>query len=172
MKKEISKHLQITLAETDLEVFSAVLNSKFPDSGKSCIVTRQTVGSQKQIGHSARNVIKDYDQIQQLIIDMDRRNIMIKEIAPLRTSCKVRLIDAKEIDRIFAHGYWQAFNKRFPGSSGLMKFSLPGYDKDRNMAIVYFDHRMNVRSGYGSIFLLRRKGGIWKVDWEQGLWRS
>lgn len=171
-KQEILNYLRATLAETDLEVFSAVLNSKFPSSSKLCIVTRQTVGSQKWIDHSAKNAIKDYKQIRQLIIDLNQRNVTIKEIKPLKTSCQVRLIDAKEIDRIFSHGYWQAFNKRFPRSSGLMKFSLPGYNKNRNTALVYFDHRTNVKSGYGSIILLERKDGIWKKKWEQWLWLS
>lgn len=59
--------------------------------------------------------------------------------------------------------YWTAFYRRFPGSSGRIELSLPGYDAAGTHALLYYGHGCGGRCGDWGYVLLERRGGKWHV---------
>jgi hypothetical protein len=65
-----------------------------------------------------------------------------------------------------AHGpaaYWAAFYRRFPGSSGRIELSLPGYDAAGTHALLYYGHGCGGRCGDWGYVLLERRDNKWYV---------
>lgn len=161
-----------TCGKTDLAIFSAVLDAKFKDQPKTCILESETIGSRRWETRTIGDTPERRRGLQPIFADLNRRNGSSCVLLPIHASCKVRLVDRQEIDRIFEHGFWPASYKKFPGSAGLVKFSLPGYSRDRKAAIVYFSHSSGGLSGYGSMIFLKKTGNRWKIEWGQMMWIS
>lgn len=162
----------VKCTRTDCRVFSAVLNAKLTDSSKTCIVQSDTIDGRPWETRKIATAQEHRKDIQPLLDELNRRNGRSCVISYLKTSRKVRLVSSKEIERIFNNGFWPAFYKKYPGSVGLVTFSLPGYSRDKNTAIVYFSHSIGGRAGYGSMIFLKRVDGRWKLDGEHPLWIS
>lgn len=167
IRRNTQRSAWVKCSQTDRAVFSAVLNAKFPDNSKTCVVQSDTIGDRmwhtKKIGDTPEH----RKGLEPLLVDLNRRNGRSCVISRLQTSCKVHLVGSGEIQRIFKHGFWQAFYKKFPESAGLIVFSLPGYSRDKDAAIVYFAHSIGGEAGYGSMIFLKRVDGRWKVECEQ-----
>jgi hypothetical protein len=68
--------------------------------------------------------------------------------------------------------YWRAFYARFPGSTGSISFSRPGYDATRNHALLHYGHRCGGRCGDGGYVLLERRDDKWVVLRRVVTWMS
>ncbi len=173
-----------TASQTDRAVLATVLNHEFA-SDKGTIVLeartattdtdrRNTVefglkkGRMKPVlkGEPARKLGEA------VVSDWMRRNRKPTPLPPLRADRKVIMLTHKEQERIFAHGWWPAFYKRFPNSTGLTRVSLPGYSKDGSEAVVMLGNQRQGRWGHGTLYFLVRDNGRWRVSGKMGLWVS
>jgi hypothetical protein len=68
--------------------------------------------------------------------------------------------------------FWRAFYERFPGSTGSISFSRPGYDASRTHALLHYSHRCGGRCGDGGYVLLERRDGEWVVLRRVVTWMS
>jgi hypothetical protein len=68
--------------------------------------------------------------------------------------------------------YWRAFYERFPGSTGSISFSRPGYDSTRTHALLNYTHGCGGRCGDGGYVLLERRDGKWVVLRRVVTWMS
>jgi hypothetical protein len=66
--------------------------------------------------------------------------------------------------------FWQDFYVRYPGASGFLTLSRPGFDAGRTQAVVVVQRRCGTRCGTGWAFLLARHGNGWRIFAERVLW--
>lgn len=71
----------------------------------------------------------------------------------------------KELDAIFANGPggWKGFYEKYPDSGGYNEVSAVGFNKDKNVAVVYVAHSCGGLCGGGSFHLLEKKDGKWQA---------
>lgn len=67
---------------------------------------------------------------------------------------------------------WKRLRELFPGMECLVKFSAPGYVEYSDQAFVSFSRMRGPLGGMGGFVVLRRKGGQWRIEWQEGLWVS
>ena len=91
---------------------------------------------------------------------------------------QVVFVGHDSIDQLF-DGYkstpellWERFYVVFPDAIGMINASVPGYDKRRKQAIVYFVRQSGVLSAEGFVVRLRCKQGQWSADYRKSLWVS
>jgi hypothetical protein len=59
--------------------------------------------------------------------------------------------------------FWNAFYRRFPGSSGLVEVSRVGFGQDGKSALVLVEYGCGGRCGGTLYVLLAKQGGRWRV---------
>ncbi len=84
----------------------------------------------------------------------------------------LRLISETELAKLFAGGGWAAFHQRYPGSSGIIALSLPGYNAGGTQALVHVSRTMGPLAGSGHLVLLQRDGTAWRVVATATTWIS
>jgi hypothetical protein len=104
--------------------------------------------------------------------NFSRRNQTPVSLSEMRTGGRVIVVLHRRIDRIVRHGSWTAFYKHYPNSTGLTQLSLPGYSRDRSKAVVLLSNQRQGRWGHGSLWILAKDHGKWRVTGTLGLWRS
>jgi len=60
--------------------------------------------------------------------------------------------------------HWASFYKSFPGSSGTLHISRPGYSADRKQALVQVAASCDSLCGSGFFWLLRKRHDRWRVE--------
>jgi hypothetical protein len=100
------------------------------------------------------------------------RNIKSVSLEGFNPRRKTTLVGKKALDVIFKESTWDTFYKKYSAREGLITLSLPGYNKDRTLAALYFDHRSGGLSGVGDILFLEKGNGGWKVKWQYNIWIS
>lgn len=65
---------------------------------------------------------------------------------------------------------WKRLHRRYPEMGCLVKFSAPGYSEPADQAAVSFSRMNGPLSGMGGFVVLRREGGQWRIEWQEGLW--
>ncbi len=68
--------------------------------------------------------------------------------------------------------YWDAFYKRYPGSSGSISFSAIGYGANGNTALLMVDQGCGSLCGAGHNVVVKREGGRWRIITFQQTWVS
>lgn len=69
------------------------------------------------------------------------------------------------------HG-WKSFNQLFPGATGIISFSHPGFDRKLDQAIVFAAFVCGGLCGGGTVYVLRKVHGRWKVVSTAVVWVS
>lgn len=115
--------------------------------------------------------------------DLKRRNGSAASL-PEGLSCQgARLHDQQEIQRFFDRdavsvsampldAAWKKLYESFPGATGWMSVSLPGYAPSRDIAVVYVAHHCGSLCGEGSYVYLRRTDSRWRVIVRFPIWVS
>jgi hypothetical protein len=76
-----------------------------------------------------------------------------------------------EINPIKNYKNWNTFYKKYRGSGGIFSFSAIKYfDKDSNIAIVYYWHRSNGFNGHGALAILSRINSQWIIKYKYYMW--
>lgn len=91
-----------------------------------------------------------------------------------QTSLDVRLADGPRVDQMFKRDAiqgWRHFRRLYRGASGVIALSAPGYNADRNTAIVSASFQRGPLDGVGVFYILSKENG-WHVVWSAGLWVS
>jgi hypothetical protein len=88
----------------------------------------------------------------------------LKNKFPLETDYV--LINDKEINSL-SHSMnqnhmviWEQFYKKFPKSLGFIAFSPVGFNKEKNLALVYFEIRRNRLDAFGDVVLLEKRKAL------------
>lgn len=171
---------------TDVAVFAAILASEAPAPPRAAYVEDETDSSPLKAMLSDRGT-PDRAVTPALLASLRARNTRPAAIPSSLARRGVRLVSHAEVKAAFREtwwdelklrlfgvdtGWWEDFYKRYPDADGITTFSLPGYSQDRASAVVYCAHSSGGLAGEGSLVLLRRVDGTWKVVRRIGLWVS
>jgi hypothetical protein len=67
---------------------------------------------------------------------------------------------------------WKKFYKRYPKSSGFLRFSRVAFDLSNQLAYVYTEHACGGLCGSGAILQMKKTNGIWVLKAEKNIWVS
>ncbi|HEX8175441.1 MAG TPA: hypothetical protein VF543_10000 [Pyrinomonadaceae bacterium] len=84
----------------------------------------------------------------------------------LSIKIKYLLVKDEELDALFKDnvmGGWEAFERKYPKSSGFLTFSRVGFNSDKSQALVYKSWSCGGLCGGGGYILLTKKKGVWVV---------
>ena len=59
--------------------------------------------------------------------------------------------------------YWAAFHARFPGRTGIVRVSRPGFNAARTVALVDTFWGCGGLCGHGGLYVLHRIDGVWRI---------
>jgi hypothetical protein len=104
--------------------------------------------------------------------DFARRNASARRTPSLDLGIPLVIVTRNTLNKIFVHGGWTGFYKKYPQTNGMISLSLPGYASDRNTALVYITWRSGGLAGAGLLILLERKTGQWSVKETITGWQS
>jgi hypothetical protein len=155
-------------------IYSLFLQHMFADEpGKLVVVRNQT---------SPDNYVKEeWDGMgveprwQSVVDDYKAKNAQPAAVEnKFKVSSPVTLIPAREVDQIFGEGggWWQAFYKKYPKSSGLVTFSNVGFNHEMTYALVDVSHSCGGLCGSGGLVLLVKKDGNWIKEKDLISWVS
>jgi hypothetical protein len=89
---------------------------------------------------------------------------------------KYVLVGSKDLDALFSKGdfdrAWSRFYAKYPGSSGIINFSNPGFNRNHNQAVVSTGRGCGGLCGAGYFVLLAKDGSVWKIKTKVGTWVS
>lgn len=114
------------------------------------------------------------------LADMKRRSTA-GSLLPASLDCLgIRIKPRREIDRAFAlkpatvpeaaSPGWDGFHYTYPGASGLLGVSLPGYSRDGRSAVVYSHALGCALCGAGFYIEFRREATGWKIVTRHPAW--
>lgn len=115
--------------------------------------------------------------------DLTRRNESAVSLPEGLICNRVRLHDELEISGFLKPGpeasaeirldeAWKRFYESFPGATGWMSVSLPGYGPGKDIAIVYVADHCGRLCGQGTYVYLRRANDRWNVLLRLPVWKS
>ncbi|MFZ0060403.1 MAG: hypothetical protein WAL47_00015 [Pyrinomonadaceae bacterium] len=104
----------------------------------------------------------------------------MKECHPLANKLgvpsKYVLVGSKDLKPLFPKGSfdraWSRFYAKYPGSSGIIQFSNPGFNRDYTQAVVSTGRSCGGLCGEGYFILLTKDQGAWKIKTKVGTWVS
>lgn len=85
-----------------------------------------------------------------------------------RARGRVEVVSARTLETLRGaapdlDAYWRSYHARFPGASGRITFSRPGYDAAGTHALLSYGHHCGGRCGDWGYVLLERREGTWVV---------
>jgi hypothetical protein len=89
-----------------------------------------------------------------------------------QTVVDYELIDSTQLESVFKNGDWPAFYKRFPGSTGIARFSRVGINAAGTQALFYASHECGGLCGGGWYVVMERRDGRWVIEKEIEMWVS
>jgi hypothetical protein len=107
------------------------------------------------------------------VIDFERKArslCVVKSQFGDAESCKI--ITQEELDKVFKGGHWEDFYKKYPQAGGVWTFSRPGYNSERNEAVLYVGHACGSLCGTGHLYFLVKRNDQWTVQNRLMLWIS
>lgn len=91
---------------------------------------------------------------------------------PMPTGRPTIPVAAEDFHRVLEAGFWRAFYQRFPGTAGVVHANRAVVSADGREALIYVEHRCDGLCGTGSLILMSRIGGRWRVTYPYVLWIS
>lgn len=80
--------------------------------------------------------------------------------------------DSANFDVRWPNGRYESFAQRFPGAHGIIAFSHVGFDSGLDQALVSTSFVCGTLCGNGTIYVLRKGWGHWKVVNQIPVWES
>jgi hypothetical protein len=180
--RKMPVHTSAAITSGDIAIFNVLLSTQTDKTGRPIVITREiaqgldyrdildnntSTFNIRQMLHGGKIDAKSW-----IISDLCIRNAHISVLPDFKGPYPLIFAHYNDLNRLFQHGFWQQFYKRYPHTQGLVSFSLPGYSLDRSYAIVYFEYTYAGTDGSGSLFLLRKVGHGWQVERTVGGWVS
>jgi hypothetical protein len=91
---------------------------------------------------------------------------------PMPTGRSTIPLAAEDFHRVLETGFWRAFYQRFPGTAGVVHASRAVVSADGREALIYVEHHCDGLCGTGSLILLSRIDGRWRITAPYMLWIS
>jgi hypothetical protein len=88
------------------------------------------------------------------------RNSHTQSLPSLSLCSRIRLVPAAWLDRFRG---WAWFHAAFPGSSSVLRLSLPGYSRSGDVAIVLVSTTSGPMASGGNYWVLQKVHGKWVV---------
>jgi hypothetical protein len=160
-----------TRAAMERTVQSIVLDSLFTrDTTRQIVVGDSTVsGGSHYVDEDYRSALVGLGQLPAGVqADFESVRAMRRAVDSLSTRVPVRRLDHSARAALKANGdsprsYWQAFYRRFPGSSGYIELSRVGFSRDGNTAMILIEYGCGALCG-GTIYaVLERRSGKWHI---------
>ncbi len=121
-------------------------SDKFPEGPEACIFP--------DVALKFKEAIADYNRINQ-------KRWLLQRNFP--TDDPYELVTSDTLKVLFDHGDWDAFYKRYPGSSGIISLSAVGFNHDKTRAVLYGGKSCGGLCGSWSFELLEKVDGKWKT---------
>jgi hypothetical protein len=99
--------------------------------------------------------------------DFDHKNLKSEALRSLfKIPYRYAIMPKSAELKIFGKGGsgWKAFNKKYPRSKGLMKFSRVGFNKRMDQALVYVLVSGERLGSTGEYYVLTKEGGGWRIS--------
>lgn len=96
-------------------------------------------------------------------------------IGRLPLSRRVRALTAEEQRTIFGDGVntgWERFHSQFPGAGQYIGLTPVVFNAGRTQALVYYEYHCGGLCGGGTLALLTREAGVWRVRKTVMFWVS
>jgi hypothetical protein len=91
---------------------------------------------------------------------------------PMPTGRRTIPVAAADFHRVLEAGFWRAFYRRFPGTAGVIHANRAVVSADGREALIYVEHGCDGLCGTGSLILMSRIGGRWRITCPYVLWMS
>ena len=171
------------LTEDDYAVYAALMNGlggpEDPEEawqGKKLLIVDVTAGPSDTHSHWGGWGFRSRSKAapsQETIADFEKKArdtcVLQSQFADTKP---YNIIAKDEVDKIFKHGNWEDFYKKYPEAGGVWGFSRPGYNSARTEAVLYVSHACGMLCGTGHLFYLARQNNQWKVQNRLMLWIS
>ena len=152
------------------QIYSIVLNHKW-EGGNVVVRDRTDAGLfqndqwlDTNVGNKYPDAVKDYKLANETAVQIEDH---------FDYSGKVALISEAEARKtINGPDGWDAFRKDRPDASGIVTLSAVGFDLDASHAIVNVSYLCASHCGNGTVFVLEKKDGAWKIEADIGTWMS
>lgn len=125
---------------------------------------------------AAKPAFRPFPPLKRTTIDAFRE--VNKKQASLRRSFHLgvdyELVDSTQLEPFFKRGGgdWPAFYKRFPSSSGIVRFSRIGFSEDGMQALFYLNNHCGGLCGTGMYVVMEKRNGRWAIEREIEMWIS
>lgn len=98
---------------------------------------------------------------------------LIHKMLSLKQPCRYPIINEiknsvifankNDVDKIFEHGFWNDFYRKYPASLGVLGISAPVLDETRQQAVVYVAFSSGGKEGSSSVYLLSKNKNAWII---------
>jgi hypothetical protein len=88
----------------------------------------------------------------------------------INASLNIILMPDQDSASFYAAGGWKALYEKHPGAHGIWVISLPGINHQHDRALLYIGHSCGAMCGGGTVLLLSKESGSWKVVDTETLW--
>lgn len=168
------------LEKTETEFIGAFLKSKFPISVSRNVplVIKETPSMHKlTIGENPKRVCFRLIQAAEMkdarfgpaVTDFCEKNTGDDDISFIGTIPVNHILLAEEQeDAVFdtirngGRDGWKVFYETYPKSPGIITLSRPGFNPEKNIAVIYMGNEKNWLRGYGRIYFFQKKNGVWE----------
>ncbi len=167
------KYPQLPEDAEDYEVYSGYIqNSK---SGR-VVIRGHTglVGEHTRLTDLEKAIEEMPSLTPELYADFEKKNEQAFALGPhFKISGPYYIIGKNEIDHLFSRdGGWERFHQNFPGYSGIIGMSRVGFNKNKDLALVYIRFTFGDLASRGFYCLLAKENGSWVAKERYLIWIS
>jgi len=168
---------------SDLAVYRSVLDSMFVPHRVGAIQQVVVFDSTRLISeHELRFLYSQFTQLPGVdsatvrnLFDRSHDARSLTPLSHLDLAVPVGLIDRKTLAQFPQNNpdfFWSQFYRLYPRSAGFAVFSGVGYNATRDVAILTTDFSCATLCGNGSLIVIKRVGGAWKIATIHHTWVS
>ncbi len=168
---------EATLTENlDYEVINAILDEYYGDV-KFMLIEQKTQPVYDLYIESAKRKLKDMG-IKDSSIFKDYRNKNNQQyfLSEKLNRPNIKLINKLELNCLFSEKdaveNWEKYYRKYKFSSGNYTFARPGFNKNKDKAIIEYGYMAGPMTGEGSLVLLEKIDNKWKVIKRLSTWAS
>jgi hypothetical protein len=165
-------HQSQSCADEDYAVFGAVLDHLYGNARIERVVlldlTSALPSSVSSTGPLPDNLRPFFNPVpKEVQNDFRSRNRTRAKVEPakIKGQFQVLSLGSEDVRELFRQqDGWRSFHERYPTAPGIVGVSLPGFNRERDRALLYMQLSCGPLCGGGSLFFLVRDSGQWKVN--------
>jgi hypothetical protein len=157
----------------EYQLYSIILNELYNPHVKGIfLIKRNTAIPNNVLNYLNEYLLKNLGFIpKDELTEINKNNIRLER--KFKLHCGYVLLDEKELyDLLNAELGWQKYFRHYPNSQGIIGLSKILFVKDKNEAVIYFDHMVTPRGGSGNIYHLIKTENNWKIKNMEMIWIS